>query len=100
MFSKDILDAVGRFIARQGIAAAIAAYMVYWLTTSVSASLQTQADQLKDLNGQLLHASQALSIHSDDAKEQARQARELTRLIRVLCLHGAKNDQARAECLP
>lgn len=76
-------------ILRWGFSGATAAYLVYNLVETQKA----YATQLKELNGQLIHLSQAVGVHNDESRTSSK-------VLVQICLNGAKTVDDRRRCVP
>lgn len=93
---NETVRAVGTFVGKFGLATAIAVFLIYQMTAVQSGQIKESIDQLKDLNGQLMHASQAIRTHSDDS---VRQWSILTSIMRQTCVNTATTNEERRACV-
>lgn len=83
-------------IAKYGVQSAIALFLIWWLTGKVDGELGSMKATLTE-HTQVTNAA-TLSMQNFSA-EQRQVQRELSVLLRQICVNTAKTDQARQECI-
>lgn len=90
------MQTFGRFLSRHGFGTVVAIYLIYNMVVNTNTKADALALQLKDLNGQLLHASQAISLHADESKSAAM---ESLRVQRAICVILAQTPAEKRDCV-